>query len=558
MIFLTSFYGGKSKPCLVALCSLFWMSPALHAVPETNAEIPGPGAIAQTIHSTNSAPSLPAAEESPVLSPAVPEGSVPLPHAPILSMATPITSTPEAPPAWNMAGSILGAVMALGSVAGFILYYCGLTRAKNSGHTATLLLVGALLGLLGFWVGGFALQSGGMGDAKAALMQMPDRPTASALDHEIGFLAFGHHWGIMGSAGFFLAGDSASRNSLALLFLAQAAMALIAVTAALGAALERAKLLALAVCAYLAGVLIYPLFANWTWGGGWLAETGTELHLGNGFIDPGGAGVVHETAGTLALVLAVILGPRHGRFGRNQPPLAIPGHNVPFLVLGSVVLLLSWMATNGFIFGSLPSDPSSPETPSFAGLAVINTLLAAMGGLLVSFAQTAAQKKKPEPSRLCRGLLGGAVASCGCAGLVDPWAAFVIGGVAALLVQFSVSLLERRHVDDPVGAASVHGAAGAWGVIATGLFANASGGFGLNGVPQNVRGFFFGGGLHQLGAQLLGALTGFALIYLIGYACFTLVHKVLGNRAELAEEGRGLDLSETGALGYQGDIEPEE
>ncbi len=442
--------------------------------------------------------------------------------------------------------------MALASLAGFVLYYCGLTRAKNSGHTATLVLVGALVGLFGFWVGGFALQSGGIGDARAALMQPPDAATASALNHELGF----HHWGIMGSSGFFLATDDASRNNIATLFLIQAAMMLIAVTAALGGALERAKVLGIGFCMYLVGVLVYPLLANWAWGGGWLAETGRELHLGSGFIDPGGAGVVHETAGTLALVLAVILGPRRGRFGRGRPAFAIPGHNVPFLVLGSVILLLAWTAANGFIFGSLPVDPSAPAVASFAGLAATNTLLAAMGGLIVSFIQATVQKRPPEPARLCRGLLGGAVASC--AGLVDPWAAFLVGGLAGLIVQFTFEQMERRHIDDPAGAAAVHGAGGAWGVIATGLFANGSGGFGLNGVPETVRGFFFGGAWHQLAAQLLGAVTGFALVYLLGFACVSLVHQLLGNRADLAEEGRGLDWSETGALGYQGDSEPEE
>ena len=572
MIFLTSFCGGKIRPLVLAffgliVCSAF----VLRAQPETNSDIPGPGAIAQKVNNppTTNVPPSPAAAtsaapvaptptptpaETPAASPSANDASAAMPAPPSISEAPAPESIPKPQPIWNVAGSILGAVMALGSIAGFILYYCGLTRAKNSGHTTTLLLVGALVGLLGFWVGGFALQSGGMGDDHAALMAPLDRPAASALNHELGF----HHWGFMGSSGFFLATDDASRNSIATLFLVQAALALIAITAALGAALERAKVLAMAFCTYLFGVLVYPLFANWAWGGGWLAETGRELHLGSGFVDPGGAGVVHQTAGALALVLAVILGPRHGRFGRNKPAFAIPGHNVPFLVLGSVILLLSWTAANGFIFGSLPVDPTAPPPPSFAGLAVINTLLAAMGGLITSFVQIAVQKKLPEPARLCRGLLGGAVASCGCAGLVDPWAAFLVGCLAGLLVQFAVEQMERRHIDDPVGAAAVHGASGAWGVVATGLFANGSGGFDLNGVPQTVRGFFFGGGLHQLGAQLIGAVTGFALVYLLGYACVSLVQKILGLRVDLAEEGRGLDWSETGALGYQGDTEPEE
>ena len=559
MIFLTSLYGGKFRTVGLGICGLIFFSTlVLRAQPEGGSDISEPGALAQKA-STNAAP---AAETStnaapttaPASSSSIADNSAPMPPAPSLTEAPAPDSIRKPVPVWNVAGSVLGAVMALGSLAGFILYYCGLTRAKNSGHTATLLLTGTLVGLLGFWIGGFALQSGGMGDAHAALMQPPDRATASALDYEIGF----HHWGIMGSAGFFLASDDDSRNSLAALFLAQASMVLIALAAALGAALERARVLALIFCAYLIGFLIYPLFANWTWGGGWLAETGRELHLGNGFVDPGGAGVVHETAGVLALVLAVVLGPRHGRFGRNRPAFAIPGHNVPYLVLGSVILLGSWMAANGYIFGSLPVDPTLPAPPSCAGLAVINTLLAAIGGMVASFLQAAAQKKKPEPARLCRGLLGGAVSACGCAGLVDPWAAFLTGCLAGLLVQFVLERLERHNIDDPVGATAVHGAAGAWGVIATGLFANGSGGFGLNGVPQTVRGFFFGGGLHQLGAQLLGAVTGFVLIYLLGYLAFGLVQKVLGNRANLDEEIEGLDLSETGALGYQGDVEPEE
>ncbi len=419
-------------------------------------------------------------------------------------------------PVWNVAGSVLGAVMALGSLAGFILYYCGLTRAKNSGHTATLLLVGTLVGLLGFWIGGFALQSGGMGDAHAALMQPPDRATASALDYEIGF----HHWGIMGQLRFFLASDDEARNSIAALFLGQAAMVVIVIAAALGAALERARVLSMVFCAYLIGFLIYPLFANWAWGGGWLAEMGRELHLGTASSIPAARAWCMRPPASSRSCWRLFSGRATAALGATGRRSPSPATTCPYLVLGSVFLLGSWMAANGFIFGSLPVDPTLPAPPSCAGLAVINTLLAAMGGMVASFIQASAQKKKPEPARLCRGLLGGAVASCGCAGLVDPWAGFLTGCLAGLLVQFALERMERHHIDDPVGAAAVHGAAGAWGVIATGLFANGSGGFGLNGVPQTVRGLFFGGGVHQLGAQVIGAVTGFVLVYLLGYLAF--------------------------------------
>jgi Amt family ammonium transporter len=453
----------------------------------------------------------------------------------------------------NLPRNVLAALMTLASLGGFLLYQCGLARAKNSGHTCTLLLVGVLFGLTGYWIGGFAVQTGGIGDTHAALTQAVPAAERTALNHEVGPVLFGHHWGLMGSSGFFLVTDDSTRDGIAVLFLAQAALLTIVVAAALGGALERSKLLAMGFCAYLFGWLVYPLLANWVWGGGWLAELGREFGLGHGFVDVGGACVVHQSAGILALVLAVILGPRHGRFGRSQPSFTIPGHNVPFIVLGTIVLLISWMATNAFA-----ADAALPGTVSSAGLAAINTLLAATGGLVTSFIQAAVEKSRPEPARLCRGLLGGAVASCGGAGLIDPWAAFVIGCVAALLVQQVMVILENKRIDDPVGASAVHGAGGIWGAIAVGFFANGSAGDGLNSVPHEVRGLFYGGAWHQLVAQILGCVTGFVVIYLLGYAFVNLVQKILGNRVDLADETNGLDWTEVGALGYQGDVEPEE
>jgi Amt family ammonium transporter len=526
---------------MLVLGFIFSFPALLLAQTETNTELPGPGQMALDLTNapaTNSPAAIP--EVTPPLStPSLAETT------PANSAATLVSSAPR---------SILGALMTLASIGGFLLYQCGLTRAKNSGHTSTLLLVGVLFALTGYWIGGFAVQTGGVGDVHAALAQPFEPAERSALDHELGF----HHWGFMGSSGFFLATDDSARNGIAALFLIQAALLAIAVAAALGAALERGKLLAMAFCAYLIGVLVYPLLANWVWGGGWLAELGRESGLGHGFVDVGGAGVVHETAGTMALVIAVVLGPRHGRFGRNKPSHAIPGHHVPFIVLGSIVLLISWMATNAFACASLAPDPALPGAASSAGLAAINTLLAATGGLVISFIQAAWQKQRPEPARLCRGLLGGAVASCGCAGLIDPWAAFVIGGVAGLLVQAAMGWLERNRIDDPVGAAAVHGVGGAWGVLAVGLFANGTAGYGLNGVTTPVRGLFFGGAWHQLAAQIIGGVTGFVVVYLLGSACVNLVHKILGNRVDLADETSGLDWPELGALGYQGDAEGED
>ena len=539
MPFFTSQRGGNSQRLTwLALTLFFCGAGLLLAQPETNAGLPGPGEMSAD---TN----LPA-----VIAPPAPV----LPPAPVETPA-PVVTPPRPAPTATLPDLIPGALMTLASLVGFLLYQCGLTRAKNSAHTSALLLIGVLFALTGYWIGGFAVQTGGIGDAHAALAEPLPPAESSSLDHELGVMAGGHHWGFMGSAGFFLASDDQARTGIATLFLMQAALLALAVAAALGAALERGKLLAMGFCAALIGVLIYPFFANWVWGGGWLAELGRNFGLGHGFTDLAGASVVHETAGTLALVLAVVLGPRHGRFGRGKSNL-IPGHNVPFIILGSIVLLVSWMATNAAAGATLVAD--SPEAGSSASVASVNTLLAAMAGLAVTFLVTRWEKRRPEPARLCRGLLGGAVASFGGAGVIDPWAAFVIGGVAALLVETTVNFLERKRIDDPVGAAAMHGAGGAWGALAVGLFANGATGVGYNGVDAPIRGLFFGGAWHQLAAQALGVVTCFVVVYILGYAGISLVHKLLGNRVALAAETAGLDLAETGVLGYQGDIEPEE
>jgi Amt family ammonium transporter len=545
MSFFTSLCGGTIRPSLVLLC-LFFASIPLGAQTETTSNLPGPGEL--TLNTNHPSTNAPESNPTPVLPEALAPVAPPVPPNPSFSEAKPaslsgITANP---------GSIvLAALMALSSLGGFLLYQCGLTRAKNSGHTSTLLLVAVLFALTGYWIGGFAVQTGGVGDAHAALAQGLPETEQNTLDHELGVMAFGHHWGFMGSSGFFLSVDESARTGIAGLFLWQAAFLAIVVAAALGAALERGRILALAIGAFLVGVLVYPLPANWIWGGGWLAELGHEFGLGHGFVDLGGAAVVHETAGTLALVIAVVLGPRHGRFGRNKSSNAIPGHHVPFLVLGSLILLISWMAANAFAGSSMTPEGSE-------GLGALNTLLSAAGGMVTTFIVASWQKRRPEPALLCCGLLGGAVASCGCAALIDPWAAFLIGIVASLVIKAVGNYLDRARIDDPSGATAIHGAGGAWGVLATGLFANGTAGQGFNGVTGPVRGLFFGGAWHQLAAQLIGCVTTFAAVCLLGYACLSLVQKLLGNRVPLAAETQGLDLPETGALGYQADVEPEE
>jgi Amt family ammonium transporter len=187
----------------------------------------------------------------------------------------------------------------------------------------------------------------------------------------------------------------------------------------------------------------------------------------------------------------------------------------------------------------------------------VNALLAGRAGLMTSFFLATFRGKRPQPALLCRGLLAGVVSISACAEWLDPWAAFVIGIVAALLVQGMVRFLEARQVDDPTGAAAVHGMGGAWGVLAAGLFANGSGRIRMNDMENPVQGLFFGGAWHQLAAQAIGCASDFVMVFILGYACVSLVQKIVGGRVDLVDEVEGLDWPQTGALGYQSDIEPE-
>jgi Amt family ammonium transporter len=535
----------SSRGLLLLVC-LSLVSGILPAQTETNAPaVPDPTQL-----EAPGASSLPLPETSAAAPPAAPAAmSAPLPAPAPLPVVSP-TPTPVSDAEFLDALEILGAVIILAAWGGFLLYQTGQTRAKNCGHTSVLLLIGVVLGLTGYWMGGFAVQTGGVGDAHAALAAPLASVERGALDHELGPVIAGHHWGFMGSAGFFLITDDAARDTIAALFLTQAVFVVLAVAAALGAALERGRLRAMAVLAFLAGAVIYPLVANWIWGGGWLAELGREFGLGHGVIDLAGAGVVHETAGTLALAIALVLGPRYGRFQRNKVT-GIPGHNVPFTILGALILLVVFIAT-----GACASSGASAETATArAGLASTNVLLGAIGAMLVSILLGAWRQQRARPARLTRGLLGGAVSLCGGAALFDSWAAFLIGVCAGLLVEGVTVWLEWRQIDDPAGATAIHGAGGAWGLLATGFFANGTAGRGLNGVDGPVRGLFFGGAWHQLAAQVIGCAADFVVVFVLGYLAALGVQKILGSRVKLTDELQGLDWPQVGALGYQPDVE---
>jgi Amt family ammonium transporter len=504
---------------------------------DTNLLTPGAEAQANLIASQSETNAPPPAPATP-----------PATNAPASTLEF-LSATPKSPAPSETGWLAIGQLLVLGGVAGSVAWACGLTRARHCGHTCTLLVAGVIFAWIGFWLGGFAMESGGIGDTHAALASPANALAAGALNHELGLPAGGEFWGVMGSAGFFLASDADSRSAMAALFLGQAVLLALAVTAALGGALERVRLLAVAVISFIIGTLVCPLVANWVWGGGWLAGLGREGGLGHGTVDLGGAGVLHLTAGVLALVLAIELGPRYGRFGRHPAP--IPGHNLPLALLGSLVLLLALAAVNATAY----SAPAGNDSP--AGLAAANTILGAAGGLAASFVLIFYRTKQLDPAALCRGLLGGAVAVSAGAALEETWAAVLTGVIAGLLVQATMGLLDRRKIDDPVGAVAVHGAGGAWGLVAFGLFANGATGGAINGVDGPVRGLFTAHDGRQLLAQVIGVIAIAGVVYVLGRLGVVLTHKIVGIRVALADETGGLDQPKLGVLGYQGDAEME-
>jgi Amt family ammonium transporter len=274
---------------------------------------------------------------------------------------------------------------------------------------------------------------------------------------------------------------------------------------------------------------------------------GTNFGLGHGYADFAGSGVVHSVGGLTALALAIMIGPRIGKFTRGGKPNAIPGHDLVLVLTGCFILAFGWF---GFNPGSTLGASGNGNLR--IGSVAVNTMLAGMAGSFGAMLYMWFRYGKPDASMSGNGLLAGLVAITAPCGFVNPVSAVIIGLVAGVLVCLSVEFVERKmKVDDPVGAISVHGANGLWGVIAVGLFADGTSNYGgsWNGVSGSVTGLFYGDP-GQLVAQLFGvsALLGvvFALSFVLGLA----VDAVVGQRVSAEAELEGLDLPEMGALAY--------
>src|SRR5437899_874350 len=418
--------------------------------------------------------------------------------------------------------------------AGFALVETGFTRAKNVAHTMMMNFMIYAIGMTGYWIMGFALHMGGLG----AISTMGG---TGLLDSEFTISLFGKDFGLFGMKGFFLAGSTYG-VAVFTLFLFQMVFMDTAATVPTGAMAERWKFSSFVVFGFFLSMFTYPIFANWVWGGGWLSQLGKNFGLGHGHVDFAGSSVVHLVGGVAALAGAMVLGARIGKFTKEGKPTAMPGHHIPMAITGTFILAFGWF---GFNAGSTLAG-----TDLRISVIATNTMLASAAGAFSAMLYVWLRYGKPDPSMLANGMLAGMVAITAPCAFVNSVSAVIIGLVAGVLVVVSVFFVEQRlKIDDPVGAISVHGVNGAWGVLSLGLFADGVYGEGFNGVPGAVRGLFYGDASQFL-AEAIGTMTCVAFVFTSFYFFFKLVDVLLGNRVPANVELAGLDLPEMGALGY--------
>ncbi len=398
--------------------------------------------------------------------------------------------------------------------AGFAIVETGLCRAKNANHTMMMNFMVYGVGMLAYWLIGFAIQMGGVG----AVANLGGTPPLSA-EHVI--TVFGKPFGIFGQNGLFLVHRGTYDVAVMVLFLFQMVFMDTALTIVTGAAAERWKYAAFIVSSFLMGAFTYPLFANWAWGGGWLSSLGTNFNLGKGYCDFAGSGVVHAVGGITALAVSMIIGPRIGKYERSGKSNAILAHDIVIVLTGCFILAFGWF---GFNPGSTLGASSNGGLR--IGSIAVNTMLAGMAGSFGAMLYMWLRYNKPDAS---------------------------MSGNGCVLVCISVEFVDRvMHVDDPVGAISVHGTNGLWGVLSIGLFADGKSNYGgsWNGVTGSVTGLFYGDNGGQLVAQLIGIVTLVGFVFTLSFVFNLLIDWAVGQRVGAKSELEGLDLPEMGALGY--------
>ncbi len=437
----------------------------------------------------------------------------------------------------NIMWTLIAGFLVMFMQPGFAMVEAGFTRAKNAVHTMAMNFMIYPLGMLGFYICGFAFMFGGLGP-------IATMGGYGGLDHEVIINLFGKEFGLFGGRGFFLSGSGYDVAVFAL-FLFQVVFMDTTATIPTGAMAERWKYLSFFIYGWFVGTVIYPIFGNWVWGGGWLSMLGKNFGLGHGHVDFAGSSVVHMTGGVIGLVGAWLVGPRDGKYNKDGSANPILGHNIPMAIIGTFILAFGWF---GFNAGSTLAGADLR-----IGVVATNTMLAsATGALAATLWMWIVRFKKPDPSMMANGMLAGLVAITAPCAFVNSIGACIIGLIAGLLVVEGALFIERKlKVDDPVGAIAVHGINGAWGCLALGLFADGTYGDGWNNVSGTVKGLFYGDP-SQLLAQFIGITANFVYVGLISLIIFKLIDIFVGNRVDKDTEVEGLDVPEMGVPGYSG------
>jgi Amt family ammonium transporter len=388
-----------------------------------------------------------------------------------------------------------------------------LGRSHSAAHTLLASLCAFAVAAGVYFVCGFAWQGYAGGAARSLMLG-------------------GKPWNLLAAQPFFLRGVPLNGGPASLVIWLQLFSVGLAALIPIGAGLDRWRFSAICVSTALFAGITYPLFAHWVWGGGWLAQLGTNYGLGRGFVDAGGASCIQAVGGLTALAIAWILGPRKGKYSPDGMPMAIPGHNGAYILTGCLLAWVGWMGLNGA--GSILF--AGAESGRVALISINTTLAGAMAGLAAALI-TRVRFGRPDVSISANGWVSGLVASSAGCTFISPASAVLIGLVAGALIAFSVELFELRFaVDDPGGAISVHALGGVWGLIAAGVLGN-----------------FPSGLLHEEGqglAQLVGIATLLGFVLPLAYGLNLALNYVVRHRVAPEGERQGMDLYELGAGAY--------
>ena len=407
----------------------------------------------------------------------------------------------------DLAWTLLCGFLVFNMRAGFAFLGAGFLQKKNTLNYLTMSFMDFCVCGLIYWAFGFALMFGGS------------------------YLAFGLDAGnaLFGYSGFFLSFGSFD-YSTSKLWLFQMMFSAAACTIVAGAVAERIKFNVHVICSAALCGIMYPVYGHWVWGGGWLAS----LPFGSGMKDFAGSGVVHGIGGLIALVGAWMVGPRFGKYNPDGTPNMFHGHNLSFVVLGTLFLLFGWFGFNaGSTLGS---------TDLRVSIIASNTFLAACTGGIALMYITYYNTGKYDIVMTCKGALAGCVAITASGAYVSHWAAVAIGFIAVFILKASLHFIENKlRIDDPVGAISVHGASGLWGLLSVGIFADGS--------YLGVKGLIAGSGW-QLLSQFIGCVVLMIWALGLGYILFYILKRTIGLRVPVSEENTGIDLYEHGIPCY--------